>query len=158
MLPHFDYANALLAGIPKKDINKLQSLQNHAAKVVLNRKKFDSSKQALFDLKWLPIEERILFKVLCYVYKGLNGLAPKYISELLKLRSTPYDLRGDEEIMLEVPATKYVGFGDRAFSVFGPRNWNKLPKEIKMSPNFDTFKSNLKRHLLETAFEDITSN
>ena len=64
VLSHLDYANGRLAGLPQKDLKKLQLIQNYAAKITLDRKKSESSKQALFDLKWLPtmlpIKERIL--------------------------------------------------------------------------------------------------
>jgi len=155
VISHLDYANALLAGLPKNQLNKLQSIQNYAAKVTLGRKKYDSSTQALFDLHWLPIEQRIDYKVLSYVYKSVNDQAPKYLQELLTKRASKYDLRCYKAKELEIPTVKSAGFGDRAFSVNGPKKWNKLPKNIRMAPSFDSFKGLLKTHLFRTAFKKI---
>ena len=41
----------------------------------------------LFKLHWLPIRERILFKILLITYKAVHGHAPNYIKELIKFKS-----------------------------------------------------------------------
>ena len=53
------------------------------AKLVLNCRKFDSSKDALFKLHWLPVKARITFKILTYMYNCSIGNAPTYLTELL---------------------------------------------------------------------------
>ena len=55
VMPHLDYTNSLFYGLPDCDIEKLQSIQNCAVKIVLNRSKYDSRTQAFIDLHWLPI-------------------------------------------------------------------------------------------------------
>ena len=64
VLTHLDYSNSILCGLPAKSIMRLQRIQNWAAKVVLHRDKFSSSTDALIHLHWLPVKERIDFKVL----------------------------------------------------------------------------------------------
>ena len=64
-----DYGNALYYGLPNKEVIKLQRLQNYAAKSILGRNKYDSSKLARKQLHWLPVEERIKYKVLTLAYK-----------------------------------------------------------------------------------------
>ena len=54
-------------------------IQNWAAKTVLERGRRDSSLQALYELKWLPMEERIQFKILSIVCKCLIKEAPQYL-------------------------------------------------------------------------------
>ena len=85
---HLDYVNSVFIGLPASDINKIQRVQNAAAKFVLNLKRIDSSTEALKILHWLPIKFRTQLKLLLLVYKCLNGLAPSYLSELLVLKST----------------------------------------------------------------------
>ena len=62
-------------------------------KLVLNRSRYDSSKQSLYDLHWLPIKARINFKMLTYMYNCSVGNAPKYLCELklLKFHNKHYD-------------------------------------------------------------------
>ena len=64
---HLDYANALYIGLPDCDLAKLQHVQNVAAKLVLNKSKYDSATQALKELHWLPIKFRIIHKILTLV-------------------------------------------------------------------------------------------
>ena len=37
----------------------------------------------LKELHWLPMEQRITFKVLLLTFKALNNLAPPYLSQLI---------------------------------------------------------------------------
>ena len=72
-------------GISKHPLLKLQSVQNAAARLVTSSK-FDHVTPLLKDLHWLPIAERIKFKILLLTFKGLHDLSPSYIKDLL----TPY--------------------------------------------------------------------
>ena len=60
----------------------MQRIQNMCAKLVLKRGKFDSSKEALYNLHWLPIKARISFKMLTFMYNCHVGHAPVYLTEL----------------------------------------------------------------------------
>ena len=78
VMSHLDYVNSAFISLPTSDINKMQRVQNAAAKFVLNLKRMDSSTKALKILHWLPIKFRIQFKILLLVYKWFSGLAPSY--------------------------------------------------------------------------------
>ena len=58
-MSYLDYSNALYAGLPECDINKMQRVQNIAAKVVLGRRKMDSATTCLKELHWLPVRSCI---------------------------------------------------------------------------------------------------
>ena len=83
VMSHLDYANSLLCGLPACDIDKLQCVQNCAAKLVLNRSKYGSRTQAFIDLHWLPIHTCIANKILTVVYNCLNQEALKYLMDML---------------------------------------------------------------------------
>ena len=142
ILTHLDYANCLLFGLPANSIEKLQRVQNWAAKVVLKRSKYDSSKDALRELHWLPVQERIKFKILCMVFKCLNNMAPQYLANLLSLKQFSRTTRSSHTVLpLTEPFTKKSTFASRAFSVAGPSLWNELPCSIKSIDNFNAFKN-----------------
>ena len=78
-----DYGNALLYGISKSLVKKLQMVQNSAARLVCGVKKFDHITPVLRHLHWLPVEFRIKYKILLLTFKALNGMGPSYIRDML---------------------------------------------------------------------------
>ncbi|KAI5619000.1 gastrula zinc finger protein XlCGF28.1-like [Silurus asotus] len=93
-----DYCNALLSGCASKCINKLQLVQNAAARVLTRSRKYNHITPVLISLHWLPIKSRIDYKILLLTYKALNGLAPQYLSELLYQYDPPRLLRSKAEV------------------------------------------------------------
>jgi hypothetical protein len=78
-----DYGNALLYGIPNYLLKKMQRIQNTAARIVCDLPKFCHITPVLKELHWLPVQQRIIFKILLLTYKALNGCAPDYICDLI---------------------------------------------------------------------------
>lgn len=148
VISHLDYCNVILYGVAQCDLDKLQRIQNMCAKLVLNRKWTDSSKQALHDLHWLPIKARITFKILTYMYNCSVGHAPLYLTELLSKLAPSRSLRSTDksEDNYVVPFNRRKTFCDRSFGTVGPKLWNELPSEIKRAESIDTFKRKLKSH------------
>ena len=93
--------------------------------------KYDIVTPVLRDiLHWLPIKERINFKIGVLTYKALDGLVPSYLSEMLVPVSVNPALcrnrsadRGD----LTVPRAKNTSYGDRSFAIAAPMLWNSFP-------------------------------
>ena len=139
-----DYCNSLLHGTTKTDISKLQRVQNSAACLITGGRKYDHVTPMLKHLHWLPVHLRIEFKVLLLVYKALHGKAPDYLSNMLSPACSVRNLRSRNQCLLAVPRTNLVSAGDRAFSVAGPKLWNKFPMHIKESSNVCVFKRKLK--------------
>ncbi len=83
MTSRLDYCNALLGGCPASSINKLQIVQNAAARVLTRSRKYDHITPILQSLHWLAIKFRISYKILLLNYKALNDLAPAYLTNLL---------------------------------------------------------------------------
>ena len=83
-----DYANSLLYGANSSQIQRLQKVQNRAAKLIFMLRKHDHVTPLLKQLHWLPIGQRIVFKILMIVYKCLQGKAPTYM--YLSSLITPY--------------------------------------------------------------------
>ena len=111
-----DYCNALLVGVPKYLVTKLQSIQNFAARTVLQKSKFTRVTPLLIELHWLPVEYRIKFKILLLTYKGLNhDTSPAYIKELLVIKPSG-NLRSDMVPTLIVPRVKHKTLGERSFA------------------------------------------
>ena len=147
-----DHCNSLYLGLPKIYLDKLQRVLNAAAKVVIRPGVNDSTRDILRSLHWLPVKERIIYKILLMTYKARNGLAPTYLSSLLHDYVQSRSLRSSSKGLLTVPRTKTKTFGDRSFSVAAPELWNTLPIDIKLSASVDIFKSKLKTFLFKQAY------
>ena len=156
VISHLDYANALPGGLPKCSIDQLQRVQNIAAKIVLGKGRYDSSTRSLAELHWLPIQQRIEFKIITLVHKSLHGLAPQYLVNLLtrKVQRREGLCSNDRTSQLEIPATTRKTFAARAFSVLG-QLWNKLPEELQQIDSYNLFKKNLKTFLYRKAFSGL---
>ena len=128
-------------------------VQNAAARLLTGTKKRDHITPVLASLHWLPVRFRINFKMLLFVYKALNGLAPAYITNLLKHPPTTRQLRSTDLELLDVPSARLRLRGDHAFSVAAPRLWNTIPYPIRTAPSVDVFKSRLKTLFYSQAFD-----
>ena len=82
-----DYSNALLAGITGGEMKRLQRIQNSAARVIGGVAKFDHISDTRRQLHWLPINQRIDFKIALLTFKCIHGNAPEYLKELLRIQS-----------------------------------------------------------------------
>ena len=79
-----DYCNSLLAGISDTLIRQLQSVLSVAARFVTRRRKYDPISEIIRDkLHWLPVRQRIDFKLGVLIYKCLHNLAPPYLMEMV---------------------------------------------------------------------------
>jgi len=141
-LTHTGVSDSLLA--------KLQTVQNAAARIITGTRKFDHITPVLCDLYWLPVRQRISFKLAMMVYKCLHGLAPSYLADICTPVSSVvgrWQLRSANSGTLVVLGTRTT-IGQRNFVVFGPATWNRLPVELQTSSlSIDTFAKKLKSHL-----------
>ena len=104
------------------------------------------------SLHWLPIAERVIFKVAPLVYKCLHNLAPKYLEELLQRHVPARPLRSLSVNHLFKPPHR-LKHTEKAFSVGGPNVWNALSLKSREAESLSTFKANLKTKLFKKAFE-----
>ena len=152
VLSKLDYCNCLLYGLPSQSISRLQRVQNYAARVITMTRKYDHITPVLAQLHWLPIQQRIKYKLLLYVFKALHGLGPAYMSDLVVPYRPSRTLRSAGKCNLTEPRFNLSNYGGRAFSSAAPRLWNKLPSDIKSADSLPSFKSHLKTHLFHEAY------
>ena len=104
-------------------------------------------------LHWLPISERIKYKVACMCFSALNGSGPAYTSLnccMSTLHLVHYALLLTR--MLEIQQYKRKSHGFCTFSCFGPHIWNSLPQDLRHCSTLSSFKAKLKTFLFSQYF------
>ena len=103
---------SLLAELPQYLLDKVQQVQNAAARLVSCTRKYDQITPVLKELHWLPVKQRIIFKILLLTYKAQKALAPQYISDFLVHYKPSRALRSSDKKLLQVPHFKLKTYGD----------------------------------------------
>ena len=145
IISSLDYCNALYYGCNKSVIRQLQVIQNRACRVIFGLKKCTDVTEKMKSLHWLKIEERIIFKVLLLVYKGVHGLAPSYINELLSFNNTVTTNKRRSSLHISLCEPSH----SRAFQTAAPKLWHQLPASIKTCQTIELFKKCLKSYLFK---------
>jgi hypothetical protein len=149
-----DYGNAVLAGLPAATLAPLQRVLHAAARLVNGLRPCDHVTSAMKELHWLPIAQRIDYKLCLLVHKSIIGSAPVYLTDLLTAvadvpsRSALRDASNGDFV---IPKTR-LKLGERAFSVAAPLAWNRLPAELKTTRSTAVFKRGLKTFLFRAAY------
>ena len=136
-----DYCNSLFYGINSITLNKMQLVQNSAARLVQKKHNITSLDDVFLDFHWLKIKERICYKILLMVYKCLHQLAPESLCKMITFSDR------DRRMLLRESRSR-SRFGDRAFSHAGPKLWNLLPYPIRNVNEIEVFKKKLKSFLI----------
>ena len=147
------YYNSLLYNMPDSQLNKLQAIQNSAARLISRTKKHSHITPVLEHLHWLPIQSRIMFKVLLLTYQCLHAMAPQCLSECLVKYALSRNLRSAQKDLLTFPTTQTKCYRERSFSHAAHSLWNIIPSCVKNASTTHKFKSTLKTHLFKKYFE-----
>jgi len=154
-----DYCNSLFYGLPKCDLRKLQVVQNAAARLFGGLKKYDHITPVMKEkLHWLPVKQRIDFKIAMLTYKSLHQLAPQYLTEMCRsvadhsyLANHRSAAHGD----LLCHGWNTISYGQRGFDYSAPAVWNSLPVGIRSIDSILTFKKAMKTYLFQQAYNII---
>ena len=135
--PHFDYCNVVWGRCNKTLSNKLQVLQNRAAKIITKKRKYDSGTQALEELKWSNLEYKLTFNEQVMMYKIMNDLTPNYLKKKFSQRHSVYNTRSINNLYIDKPNTEYK---KRSLTYRGAHLWNNLNQTTKNAPTLNHFK------------------
>ena len=153
VLSKLDYCNALFSNLSKTHIDKLQKVQNSAARLIFKLKRIEHIKPFLKELHWLPISLRIQYKVALFCYKSLyDSKFPDYISNLLHIYKPSRNLRSANDNKIFIVPKFEKSFGKRSFTHAAPLFWNALPFEIRHAQSEAIFKKSLKTHLFRSFY------
>ena len=150
--PYFRYCNIVWGQCNETLLDRLQTLQNRAARVIANISYESADHNSLLcDYGWLNVRNLIRLDLGVFMYKTQKGLAPDVFYDLYhsvtELHS--YNTRSAYNGNLQIPLTN-LRAGDKAISVSGARIWNNIPKSVKQAQSLDVFKRELKEYLIKS--------
>ena len=138
VLPLFDYADVVWGDKNNATLmGNLQILQNKAAKIILNRPFYSSSKEALNALKWLPLSTRRHYRRCTYIYKCHKGLISHHLNLELQRDHHNYNTRNNDHFRLPIIKRNW---GKQRLNYHALSEYNVLPKEIRASSSIQAFK------------------
>jgi len=144
-----DSCNALYYGISDELMRRLQSVQNAAARLITGTRRGDHITPVLLQLHWLPVRQRVDFKIVTLVHRSLSGHIPSYLADDCRLvtDARARRLRSADTRTLAVGRTQST-FGDRTFAAAAPWLWNSLPPDLRQPGlSYGQFRRSLKTFL-----------
>ena len=146
-------APSLFCSMTNDYIEKLQLLQNHAARLIFRSRRREHITPLFIKLHWLPVKYRIDYKIATICFKCLHGLAPEYLRNILEIYKPTRALRSAQDnLILKKPVMNYKSYGEKSFYFYGPLVWNSLPYSLRSIDSLDSFKKQLKTFLFKKAF------
>ena len=135
IISRVDYCNSVLYGASAVRLHSLQSVLNAAARIIVQKRKFDPITASIRDeLHWLPINQRTEYKLSALVFKCLRRTAPPYLTEQYILVSANVNwqrLRSSTRNCLMYPRVNLSRYGVRGFYTSGPKTRNQLPDNAR---------------------------
>ena len=126
------------ANTSKRNVAKLESIQNFAARIVTGTRKYDHVARSPQQLHWLPVRYTLRYRDTVLAFKCLKGCARQYLSGRFTQRSADiHVLAIRHRNTLEIPFCK-TATGQRSFLFRAVKPWNNLPEPWKC---FDTLRN-----------------
>ena len=115
VLSRLDYCNSLLSNAPKYSIDKLQRVQNCAARLIVQARKSDHITPIFKSLHWLSIEAGTEYKLCVICHNYFSGLSPAYLSCLLNQYMPSRNLRSSSDSrILNVQRVRTKMYGEQS--------------------------------------------
>ncbi len=146
-LSHFDYCLSVWGATTSSLTDKVQKLQNFAARVVVGGiKKLDHVSRAHNELKWLKTKQKHTYDIFYAMFEIISNAYPDWLYSSLTVHESTASVTKQQKNLV-VPRSK-TDTGARAFPVTGPKTWNSLPFNITSTTSHASFKSNFRNFIL----------
>ena len=126
----------------------LQLVQNSLAQVVSGAAFRDRIRPVLARLHWLPIKQRIDYKLSTIVFKSHLNLLPDYLPGRLGIHESLRPVRYSLQDTYDIPRVR-TEMAKHSFYYAGVKCWNSLPNNLRLIKSFPAFKKLLKTHFLK---------
>src|ERR1700733_11428786 len=137
--PYLTYCNIVWATNYNSRLHDLLILQKRIIRIINESSYYAHTQPMFLKLKLLILDKLTSYQTCLFIYKSLNNLLPLEFTKMFNYVSDfhSYNTRNQLSLRSEFARTNY-----RRFSIFchGPNVWNKLPPDLTLSINYNTFK------------------
>jgi len=132
--------------------HRLQVARNSLARGVCQAPYSVSAIKLRWHLHWLPVRQRIIYKVAIITSKTTSAKTAAYLSDTIHNYYHPAStLRSADKLLLTVPRMS-LALSAKAFSVSVPSVWNSLSSNYRSAKLLSTYKRTLKTKLFDIAY------
>ena len=149
VISKINYGDIVYASATSTNLQKVQQIQNFAARVIHRVPRRHHTSELIRQLDWMKTDQMRHFHRLSMMYKCLNGMAPLYLSENFKYNRDIHSHYTRQASNLHVPMSTSSSH-QRTFYGRSIQDFNALPTTLKQAQNFGKFKFSLKAHFLTT--------
>ena len=156
ILPRIDYCNSTLHRLPRNSIIPFTKLLYSAARIVYRIPKYSRTHITpyLRILHWLPITQRIQYKIMLLTHLATHHNKPDYLTDLLTDYNPSRSQRTENQYKLHTHnCTNLTIKQQSAFSIAAPKLWNSLPTSLRSLSSTPSFKRKLKTYLFSFAYQ-----
>ena len=126
----------------KRQSKRIQIAQNKCIRYCLNQdNKAHIGTNEFLKINWLPTKKRVEQCICVNVFNFFNQMSPQYTAEIFHPSSSIHNTHRATQ-KLDLPFPKSC-IGQKTLSYVGPKTWNNLPAQIKLSKNVNTFKHDI---------------
>ena len=146
IIPHFDYWSTVWGGTEKSYVNRLVTLQKRCARTIFNDGPRISHQQLFNNLNWMDISNRISFRRVVAVFKGINGISPSYIKDMF-IKVSEISIRVTKQSVNHnffLPKVN-ISLVKSSFAYKAAYLYNQLLQVIKQARSVEQFKFSTKK-------------
>ena len=134
------------------NLNRIQAVQNFAARIMSNTRKYDHISPILNELKWLPVRQHLYYRHAIMAFKCMTGCVPDSIFSKYIQRASITKRATRNSQMIQIPLYRSAA-GQRTFYFRTVKLWNSLGPALKLKPTLNDFKRYLKKDLISKFIE-----
>ena len=144
--PLLEYADVVWDNCTQNEKNELEKIQYEAARIVTGCTKLVSIESLMSEVGWRPLSDRRKIHKLVMFFKMVNHLLPDYLSDLVPIPETTYNLRNANDIpRIHARTVQYYD----SYLPSSIRGWNALDADIRGS-NFQEFRTKISSYDVHT--------
>ena len=136
------YCASVRGNTSKKNLDKLQKIQNFAARILSGTKKFQHIILILKELNWFPVHPNVKLRESVMTFKCVKSLAPSYLCDKFVKRSDIHSNETRNKDKLQISMFKSSS-GQRTFHYRAVTSCNSMSEDLRKCESVDNFKKKL---------------